>query len=221
MKVSIIITSYNYSCYIERCIRSCLGQNFPKDQFEVILVDDASTDNTLEIVQKFKQFSNFRLIVNPKNLGVAAAANIGIREALGQFVIRVDSDDFVNANMVLFLSTYLEANHDAFAVACDYILVDEHENIIERRYADQDPISCGIMYRRDLLVRLGLYDPEFRHLEEKELRLRLGDYYKIHYLHIPFYRYRMHKDNKTKKLEEISQYETKLRERAKKELEFL
>ena len=60
------------------------------------------------------------------------------------------------------------------------------------------------MYRRDLLVQFGGYDDSMRHREEEELRKRLGEFYKIHHLKIPFYRYRMHNSNKTKEPE----YET-------------
>ena len=54
------------------------------------------------------------------------------------------------------------------------------------------------MYRKDLLERHGKYNPEFRHREEEEMRKRLGDFYNVHHLNIPFYRYRMHNNNKTK-----------------------
>ena len=57
------------------------------------------------------------------------------------------------------------------------------------------------MYRRDLLVEMGAYDPNMRHKEEENLRKRLGDFYKIHHLRYPFYRYRMHNKNKTKEPE--------------------
>ena len=83
-------------------------------------------------------------------------------------------------------------------------MVDDHENVIERKYAEKENISCGIMYRRDLLLESGGYNPEMRHREEEELRKRLGDYYRIHHLRIPFYRYRMHNHNNTKEPE----YET-------------
>lgn len=214
MKASIIVTSYNYANYVERCIRSCLDQSLPTEQYELIVVDDGSTDNTLSIIEKFKVAPNFRAMENRANVGVAQAANIGIRASVGQFVVRVDADDFVNNNFLLFLTTYLDANHDAFGVACDYIVVDEHEDIRERRYADRHPISCGIMYRKDLLTKVGLYDPNFRHLEEEELRQRVGDYYKIHYLHIPLYRYRMHNSNKTKRADEIAKARAALVRRA-------
>ena len=192
--VSVVITNYNYGKYLPRCIRSCLSQ--ADSEVEVIVVDDRSEDNSIESLAPFA--NNITLIVNEENMGVAASANVGIKAARSQFVIRVDADDFVNSDMCSYMSRYLNDNHDAFCVSCDYILVDAHENIIERKHAEEDNISCGIMYRRDLLVELGGYNPDMRHREEEELRKRLGDYYKIHHLRIPFYRYRMHNSNKTK-----------------------
>ena len=72
------------------------------------------------------------------------------------------------------------------------------------------PISCGIMYRRDHLVNYGMYNQNFRHREEEELRQRLGSLYKIGYLEIPLYRYRMHEKNKTKQKKQMSKYKIKL-----------
>ena len=99
------------------------------------------------------------------------------------------------------MKSYLEANHDAFCVSCDYVMVDNFENMLERKYAEKENISCGIMYRRDLFLQLGGYNGKMRHREEEELRKRLGQEYKIHHLRIPFYRYRMHNTNKTKEPE--------------------
>ena len=195
--VSIVITNYNYSKYLSRCLRSCLSQKYVN--VEVIVVDDCSTDNSLDVLSTF--LDDIRLIKNEKNVGVAESANRGIKAAKSQFVVRVDADDFVNTDMCCIMSKYLINNHDAFCVSCDYILVDGHENILERKYAEKDNISCGIMYRRDLLLEMGGYNPSMRHREEEELRKRLGDYYKIHHLKFSFYRYRMHNHNKTKELE--------------------
>jgi glycosyltransferase involved in cell wall biosynthesis len=198
--VSIIITNYNYSKYLSRCMRSCLSQK--NVNFEVIVVDDNSEDNSLNVLETFKE--DIHLIANKENLGVAQSSNKGIKVAKGQFVVRVDADDFISPDTCYFMQKYLETNHDAFCVSCDYILVDQYENAFERKYAEKDNISCGIMYRRDLLLEMGGYNPKMRHREEEELRKRLGEYYKIHHLRIPFYRYRMHKNNKTKEPE----YET-------------
>jgi glycosyltransferase involved in cell wall biosynthesis len=195
MYVSIIVTSYNYELYIERCIRSCLDQDFDPAKFEVIVVDDHSDDHTVAVLDKFKRFPNFRLIVNDRNVGVAEASNIGVRAALGRYVVRVDADDYIGEYMVKFMSHYLDMNPDAFCLACDYFRVDDKQKL-ERVHAEQSPISCGIMYRKDDLVAMGLYNPDFRHREEEELRSRLK--YQAHFLRIPFYRYRIHNTNKTK-----------------------
>ncbi len=206
MKATIVITSFNYGRFLERCLRSCLDQNFPQNQYEVVLVDDASTDESREIIEKFAGVKKLHVILNEKNVGVAEASNRGILAARGQFFVRVDADDYINKDLLFFLTRYLADNHDAFCVSCDYVLVDEFSNKLERKHAETDPISCGIMYRSDLFRQYGMYNGEFRHREEEELRARLASYYKIHHLRLPLYRYRMHKSNKTKNTEEMKRY---------------
>ena len=125
-----------------------------------------------------------------------------------QVTVRTDTQSMFSKNcknpnkdMCYMMKTYLEANHDAFCVSCDYLMVDNFENTLERRYAEKENISCGIMYRKDPFVQVGGYNDKMRHREEEELRKRLGQEYKIHHLRIPFYRYRMHNTNKTKEPE--------------------
>tara|TARA_B100001094_G_scaffold317347_1_gene359634 strand:- start:584 stop:1207 length:624 start_codon:yes stop_codon:yes gene_type:complete len=195
--VSVIITNYNYGKYVSRAIRSCLNQKHVNH--EVIVVDDCSTDDSIETIECFKE--DIVLAKTPTNSGVAAAANLGVKISRGQFFIRVDADDYVNSDMCYMMKAYLEANHDAFCVSCDYTMVDNFENMIERKYAEKDNISCGIMYRRDQFLQSGAYNDKMRHREEEELRKRLGQDYKIHHLKMPFYRYRMHNLNKTKEPE--------------------
>lgn len=198
-EVSIIITNYNYSKYLGRCLRSCLTQikAFP----EIIVVDDASTDNWKEVIEPYKDKIVFVRLKT--NSGVAAASNIGIRTAKGRFFMRVDADDFISPETIYIMNYYMQKNKDTFGVACDYILVNEYEEKLERKYSNTygNNISCGIMYRRELFLELGGYDPKMRHREEEEIRKRLGDRYKIHHLQLPFYRYRMHNNNKTKQPE--------------------
>jgi glycosyltransferase involved in cell wall biosynthesis len=201
-EVSIIITNYNYGKFLPRCMRSCLDQN--GIEHEVIVVDDCSTDESCEAMEPFLQDPRVLFIRNEENVGVAEASNIGLRAARGSFVIRVDADDYVSANMSLFLREYLMYNKDVFCVSCDYLMVDTYGNPMERKYAAEENISCGIMYRRELLLQMGGYNAKMRHREEEELRKRLGALYKIEHLKIPMYRYRMHNHNKTKEPE----YET-------------
>jgi len=195
--VSVIITNYNYEKYIARAVRSCLNQSHVSH--EVIVVDDISTDDSINVLKPFER--QVKIVSTETNSGVAVAANVGVKHSRGQFFIRVDADDYVNKDMCYMMKAYLEANHDAFCVSCDYLMVDDFENTLERKYAEQDNISCGIMYRRDPFVQAGGYNGKMRHREEEELRKRLGQEYKIHHLRIPFYRYRMHNTNKTKEPE--------------------
>ena len=106
------------------------------------------------------------------------------------------------------LSYYLNENSEFFCVACDYYHVDEKEEKIKKLSAKKLPIACGIMYRKKDLIKLGGYNPNFKHREEEELRVRLDNKYKIGYLEIPLYRYRLHKSNKTKS----SDYKQKFKE---------
>ena len=197
MKASIIVTCHDYGRFLERCLRSCLRQELiARSDYEIIVVDDASSDDSAAIAEKFAS-DGVRLIRREVNGGVAAAANDGIMAAKGQYFVRVDADDFVTSRFLHFLVSYLDVNHDALGVACDYVLVDEHEQQGERIDASQHPVSCGILYQKDVLVAAGIYDPDFRHREEEELRARLGSFYTVHHLRMPLYRYRKHGANKT------------------------
>ena len=79
MKVSIIITNYNYSKYLARCLRSCMSQVMDIKDFEIIVVDDASTDNSINILNAFRR--NVKIIRNKKNIGVAKSVNKAVKIA--------------------------------------------------------------------------------------------------------------------------------------------
>lgn len=210
IRVSIIITSFNYARFLPRCIEACLEQDMPRNDFEIVVVDDASTDDTASVLDRFKNSDNVRSIIKDRNEGVAAAANCGLREARGQFVTRVDADDVVATAFIRKLATRLEDTPGVFCVCCDYELVDPRGRSLGRFSARTHPISCGIMYRRTALIEAGLYAPEWRHLEEKELRARLGDEYTISYLDENLYSYLRHDRNKTNDLAAVSEYQRRL-----------
>ena len=197
MIASIIITNYNYEKYLARCLRSCLAQTV-KEDYEVILVDDKSNDKSNKIANEFLGIKNFKFIKNKKNIGVAASANAAIRKAKGKYFLRVDSDDFISKHTLQYLLFFMEYRKDLLGVACDYTLINKQEKKIKRIDSKENPISCGILYNKEKFIDLGMYNNNYRHREEEELRVRLGDSYKIEYLHIPLYRYRMHSENKTK-----------------------
>ena len=168
MLVSVIITSYNYARYLERAIRSALNQSMPAGTFEVIVVDDCSTDESHFILENYKD--EIRMVKMEKNSGLSAARNAGIKKAKGQFVIFLDADDYIQADLIKVLSVFLTENNRLDAVAVDYYLVNEFGDHIEWVNSNEKPIACGIMFRKDLLFDIGLYDESFRAREEEDLR---------------------------------------------------
>ena len=120
MLVSIIITNYNYCKYLKYCLDSCFNQSFSKKKYEVILVDDHSTDESKNIAESYCKKNNFKLIINKKNLGVAASSNIGIKNSKGKFFVRVDSDDYVNKNFIKYLYGCLKKRSNILGVTSDY-----------------------------------------------------------------------------------------------------
>jgi glycosyltransferase involved in cell wall biosynthesis len=211
--ISVVITTYNYQKYIERAIRSVLDQSLPKNEYEIIVVNDASTDNTKKILENYKD--NVRIFNLEKNVGLAAARNIGIKKATGQFVVFLDADDYVHRDLLLIQSTFLFLNKSLDAVSADYFLVNELGEHLEHVNSEKKPIACGIMFRKDYLYDVGLYDESFRMREEEDLRMRFQKKYKIYNIIIPLYRYRMHDCNLTKNCVEMKKYARKINKKYK------
>ena len=151
-----------------------------------------------------------RVITSDSNRGLPASINLGLNASRAPYVVRLDSDDFVNTNFLNFLHFYLEVNHYADAVACDYLLIDDNEAELGRCNCAEEPIACGIMFRKNQLFDIGLYDESFLWQEEQELRARFEKKYKIHRLELPLYRYRRHENNMTNNLKEMDRHNKRL-----------
>lgn len=193
--VSLVVAVRNQEKYIGRCIRSILNQTYPRADYEVIVVNDASTDQTRFALELFE--TEIRLINNIEHKGLPGSLNAGIRSARGRFVVRIDGDDYVHAEYLNILSLHLALNPWMDAVACDYNLVSNNDEVIERVSCEEKPIGCGIMFRMDQLVELGLYDEQFLLHEDKDLRIRFLEKHGIHRVALPLYRYRRHDENMT------------------------
>jgi len=136
MRISIVIATYNSEKFISRTIRSCIEQSMNNKDYEIIVVDDGSTDNTRFILESFGDW--IRPVYLEKNMGLPYACNFGIKKALSRFIIRVDADDYIHEDLLKIEDAYLEMNN-ADAVACDYLLVDEGGNRIRRVSAIDEP----------------------------------------------------------------------------------
>ncbi|NCZ89129.1 MAG: glycosyltransferase family 2 protein [Actinobacteria bacterium] len=209
--ISVIVAAHNEERYIGRCLRSLLAQTFPRTKFDIIVVDDGSTDRTAAVLQTFG--NDVKVLRNDENIGLPASLNRAISSTHSKFVVRVDADDFVNASFLEILHLFLTENPRMDAVACDYLLVDDREEVLARCDAMKAPIACGIMFRTEQLIDIGLYDETFLRHEDRDLRLRFLDRYLIHQVALPLYRYRRHDENITNDTAEMRRHEQRLREK--------
>ena len=139
--------------------------------------------------------------------------NLGIKNSNSQYIVRLDSDDYVNDRFLEILYMFANYNSKVNAFACDYHLIDENEQIIETVNCMEKPIGCGIIFRRQDLIKIGMYDEEFLINEEKDLRLRFENEFQINRIELPLYRYRKHETNMTNNKNAMSHFNKKLKEK--------
>ena len=114
IKVSIIIVSYNTKKLLENCISSVLNAGDPTIEMEVIVVDNASTDGSIQMVRE--KFPYVKLIVNRENLGFACAVNQGLRESESRYKLLLNSDTIIIGNAIKTMLEFLEQNPSVGAV---------------------------------------------------------------------------------------------------------
>ena len=112
--LSVIIPVYNVQSYVEECLQSVIDQDLVSDEFEIIIVNDGSTDNSLEICEKFSKSHPNITIINQKNAGLSAARNKGLHNAKGKFIYFIDSDDFISAGYFSQILAYVQKHNVDF-----------------------------------------------------------------------------------------------------------
>ena len=107
-KITVYITAYNYGKYVERSIDSVINQSI--DSWELIVINDGSTDDTKQIIEKYRTHPKIK-IVNQENKGLNITNNIALRMSQGDYFMRLDADDFLTKDALEKLSDYLDKNH--------------------------------------------------------------------------------------------------------------
>ncbi|PKP62120.1 hypothetical protein CVT91_00610 [Candidatus Atribacteria bacterium HGW-Atribacteria-1] len=124
--ISIVVPVYKVEKYIENCLISILQQSYRN--IEIIVVDDGSPDKSMEIAEKLlKSSNNVYTVLKQKNQGVASARNVGIAIATGEWVITIDSDDWVNRELISKIVSCINDYPEAQAVFCDFQVVEVGE----------------------------------------------------------------------------------------------
>ena len=208
-KISVIIPVFNQEKYLSRCLRSLIDQTLEKKDYEIIVVNDGSTDRTRFVAEMFKD--EIKIINNKKNKGLPFSINEGILSARGRYIVRVDSDDYVSRNFLYLCKLFLNLNREYQAVAVDYFKVDDKEQILEKINCFKKQIACGILFRKECLIDIGLYNEKFKMREGHDLRIKFEKKFKIARLNIPLYKYRSHSKNRTKKTKILKKYNNMLK----------
>lgn len=159
--VSVIVPMYNCEKYIERCIRSLIGQNYK--QIEILVVDDGSTDDSARIVKELQQESNSLKYIWQENQGASIARNKAIEEAEGKYLLFVDSDDYLSDNYIEDMVQSAERNHSELVIA-GYTLVyadkkksvevipKRYEKDIAEEWAYRISSCCSRLYSREFWI---------------------------------------------------------------------
>lgn len=149
MKLSIIIAAYNVEAFVEKCIESCANQTLAKTDYEIIIVDDGSTDNTLEIVNQLSNSIDNLRIFTQTNSGLGASRNSGLKHSTGDYVWFIDGDDYIDENCIAdFVQIIEQKNLDVLVL--NYTPVDSDYKALSKSvapvYNGQDVISGSGFY---------------------------------------------------------------------------
>jgi glycosyltransferase involved in cell wall biosynthesis len=205
-RISVVLCCYNGERTVAAALESAFRQTMPPERYEVVFIDDGSTDATPGIARAFETHPGFRYLRNAANLGLVASANRGIEEARSELVVRLDADDTLDPQALELLAAPLERDEadlvysDRFELTADtgqqrYVSVS-HLNVF-------DMVACGTMMRRDLALDAGGYRDFF--WEEYDLYIRYLLRSGKPALHIakPLYTYTIHEGSMTADAERV------------------
>ncbi len=209
MKFSIILPVYNVEKFLAKCLDSILNQDF--DDYEIIAVNDGSTDSSPEILNEYLSRTDKLMVITQENKGLGVARNIAIESACADFLVFVDSDDYISDKMLSTLSeTFDEYNLDILSFDCfmvnpceDFFVEDieksaEFSMLSAEDFLTLEPTVWRKAYRRSLFVDNNIKFPERLWYEDLATVCHLAPYARrIGYLKKPLYYYVQHPNSIT------------------------
>ena len=214
MKVTVYITNHNYGKYIKQAIESVLKQDF--NSYELLIIDDGSTDDSKEIIEQYRSRPKVKIIYQKKK-GLNTSNNIAIRAAKGEFIMRLDADDYLDSNALLIMSNHLDKNPDTAMVFPDYYAIDEEGTVmsVERRHSfetsvtllDQPAHGACTMIRKDALIEVEGYWEDFQCQDGYDMWLKITKLFKVGNINLPLFYYRQHRKSLSR--DELRLYHTR------------
>lgn len=203
--VSVYITNYNYGQFIKRAIESVLNQTF--QDFELIIIDDGSIDNSRNIIEAHSRHPKIKIIYQ-QNKGLNVTNNIALRSATGKYIIRLDADDYFHSEALETLSSRLEADDELGMIFGDYCIVDQngvtlseekrHNFDLDVKLFDQPAHGACTMIRTSFLKHVGGYNESYNCQDGYELWVKFISRFKVTNINKVIFYYRKHGNNLTR-----------------------
>lgn len=213
--VTVYITNFNYSEYIEKSIKSVLSQTYKN--IEIIIVDDNSTDRSKEILEQFIKHPKIKIIFNKKNLGLLKSSNIAIKASSAKYIMRLDADDFLNKEIVEIFIKKIKKRPNIAMVYSDYYEVNELGKTLgaikqinlnsKQSIKDRPILAACCLFRKEALYSVNLYDENFTKQDGYDIWYKLFDNYDFEYVPKYLFYYRKHENSLTKN--DVSLFKTR------------
>ena len=206
-KVSVIIPVYNAEKFLSETIESVIAQTYT--DWEIIAVDDGSTDRSGEILRKYEQRLPSKIhVITQRNSGVSIARNNAIAIAKGDYIAFLDHDDLWLPEKLEKQVDLLDSNKELGLVYSDSYVIDEEGNLRKKTffeivrpfrgnifnelfYDNFIPLLTAII-RKEVVNKVGMFDPKYKIAEEYDLFLKIAEYYPVDFVEQPLAKYRIH-----------------------------
>ena len=198
-QVSIVLPSYNGEKYLRSAIDSIICQTFI--DWELILVDDCSTDSTYEIMLQYeKRDGRIHVFRNERNMNLPNSLNRGFEKAHGDYMTWTSDDNIYDPQAIEIMYSFFKLHPESHMVCADMRLIDSFGHFLgnaepynQDRFFYNNNVGACFMYDRTVLKEIGLYNPEFFGIEDYDYWLRvLHKYGQIAHLNMILYSYRIH-----------------------------
>lgn len=216
-EISVVIPSYNHEQFIGRAIQSVLDQSF--QNFEIVIVDDASGDDSVSIIHEYMAASSkIKLVSFPSNKGACVAINTGISQSSGKYIAILNSDDMFGKEKLELQWNFLEANHEYAACFTWAELINEsdetyteenyvgdifeqknrtrHEWIHHFFYSGNCLCHPSVLIRKECFEAIGLYNEEMTQLPDLEMWIRVCSEFEIYIMPEKLLQYRILKNER-------------------------
>lgn len=217
--VSVVVASYNHAEFLEQRMASLFNQTY--QDIEILVIEDCSPDNSLEVLRKYESHPKVKLIVREENGGWVAVSNQGIDLSSGEFVLFANCDDDCDPRMIERLVEGMKANPTAGIAFCRSLMVNEHDQVLGDDFVIREPSfrarcatdtlvsgtemsrfllhSCVIpnlsaaLIRRECFAAIGNLSSAYRACSDWDLFFRIVTRYDVAYIAEPLNKFRQHK----------------------------